>query len=328
MKQLALISGTANRPLADGIERELNSLIPDRVIKKHKTAIMRFLDGEIYCNISGGSVRGSEVFIVQPTCNPANENLMELLLLVDAARRASAGSITAVIPYFGYARQDRKVERRDPISARLVANMLEAAGVNHVLTMDLHAKQIQGFFNIPVDNLSSASYFATFLKEYYDPENTVIVSPDVGGMVRARKFAEKMGVSDKIAIVNKVRAKANMCDVMNIIGEVEGKDCIIFDDMIDTAGTLCKAADALLASRAKSVAACASHGVLSGQAEDRIANSGITAVHLLDTIPNKTFNSANGKIIRHGSSGMFAEAIHGIFFDTSFEEGSDLIRDI
>lgn len=311
MKQMAVISGTANRPLAEAIVQDLNYLIPDRRrIHLTETKIMRFKDGEVYCSIEE-TVRGSDVFIIQPTCAPANDNLMELLLIVDAARRASAGSITAVIPYFGYARQDRKVAKRDPISAKLVATMLEAAGVNRIITMELHAKQIQGFFNIPVDNLSAASHFAYYFWGLFDPKEVCIVSPDFGGVARARKIAEKMGV-ENIAIIDKNRAKANECEVMHIIGDVKGKHCIMFDDIIDTAGTLCKAADALVEAGCGKVVACATHAVLSDGAVERIANSKLDEVHVLDTIP-QSLSVAK----QHSSARMFAEAIKGVFLDTA-----------
>ena len=317
MKQMAVISGTANRPLAEAIVLELNfRFIPDRVTHLTETKIMRFRDGEVYCSIEE-TVRGSDVFIIQPTCSPANDNLMELLLIVDAARRASAGSITAVIPYFGYARQDRKVAKRDPISAKLVATMLEAAGVDRIITMDLHAKQIQGFFNIPVDNLSAASYFADYFREQFDPEAVCIVSPDFGGVARARKIAEKMGVAN-IAIIDKNRSKANECEVMHIIGDVKGKHCIMFDDIIDTAGTLCKAADALYEAGCGRVVACATHAVLSDGAVERIAKSRLDEVHVLDTIPQSLMDEdCYAVATQHRSARMFAEAITGVYFDTA-----------
>ncbi len=231
----------------------------------------QFADGE--CSISLlEPVRGKDVFIVQSTCKPVNDSLMELLVMVDAMHRASAGRITAVIPYFGYARQDRKAKPRDPISAKLVANLLTAAGVDRVLTMDLHADQIQGFFDIPLDNMHGTIVFTKyFMEKFPDHEDMVVVSPDVGSVARSRKFANQMGMG--LAIVDKRREKANQCEVMNVIGDVAGKACILFDDMVDTAGSLCNAAKAIHDKGATAVYACATHPVLSGPAIDHISTS-------------------------------------------------------
>jgi ribose-phosphate pyrophosphokinase len=258
MSNLAVFSGNSNRPLAEEICANLS-------IELGKATIKRFSDGEIAVKIEE-NVRGRDVFIIQPVSNPANDNLMELLLMIDAVRRASARRITAVIPYYGYGRQDRKVEPRVPISARVVADLIETTGPNRVLTMDLHADQIQGFFNIPVDHL----FFSAVLQKYIiskNMEDLVIVSPDSGGAERARFLGKK--VNGSLAIIDKRRPQANESVVMNIIGDVKGKNCLLLDDMMDTAGTICKAATALLDNGAKTVMCCATHGVLSGTAVTR-----------------------------------------------------------
>ncbi len=277
-KEIKVFTGSSNPDLADMICKNLG-------ISLGKSTVTAFADGE--CSISiNEPVRGVDVFIVQSTCKPVNDSLMELLVMIDAMKRASAGRITAVIPYFGYARQDRKAKARDPISAKLVANLLTVAGADRVLTMDLHAAQIQGFFDIPVDNLYGAPLFAThYLRRFgYGREDMVVVSPDVGSVARARSFAMKMGLG--LAIVDKRREKANSSEVMNIIGNVEGKTCLLLDDMVDTAGSLCGAAKAIVeVGGAKEVYACASHGVLSGPAIDRINDSVIDELLLLDSIP-------------------------------------------
>ena len=272
--------------------------------------VKHFADGETSVSIFE-TVRGADVFIIQSTCKPVNDNLMELLVMIDACRRASAGRITAVIPYFGYARQDRKAKSRDPISAKLVANMITAAGADRVLTMDLHADQIQGFFDIPLDNLRGNPLF---VKYYYNKfpaevhEDMVVVSPDVGSVTRARLFAQKLHMN--LAIVDKRRPKANQCEVMNIIGDVRDKDCILFDDMVDTAGSLCNAANAVKEiGGAKRVFACATHAVLSGPALERIQNSAIEELVLLDTIPLSEEAKQVSKIKQITATDMFAEAI-------------------
>ena len=247
-----------------------------------KSEVKTFSDGEISVSI-GESVRESDVFVVQSTCDPVNTNLMELLIMIDALRRASAARITAVIPYFGYARQDRKAKSRDPITAKLIANLISTAGADRVLTMDLHAPQIQGFFDIPVDHLLGANILSKHLLS--DPdflENAIVVSPDIGSVGRARNFAHT--IHTPMAIVDKRRQKANVCEVMNIIGDVKDKDVILVDDMIDTAGTLTNAAAALKEAGAKSIMACATHGVLSGPAIERLEQSAINRIILLDTI--------------------------------------------
>ena len=277
----------------------------------------QFADGE--CSISLlEPVRGKDVFIVQSTCKPVNDSLMELLVMIDAMRRASAGRITAVIPYFGYARQDRKAKPRDPISAKLVANLLTAAGVDRVLTMDLHADQIQGFFDIPLDNLRGSTIFAQHYIERFGfgNEEYMVVSPDVGSVARARNFAHKLGLN--MAIVDKRREKANQSEVMNIIGDVRGKKVILLDDMVDTAGSLCNAAKALVEiGGATQVMACATHGVLSGPAIERIENSVIEELLFLDTIPYPSDKPACDKIKYLTVAPLFAAAIDKIFEESS-----------
>ena len=278
--------------------------------------ISHFADGEVSASIYE-SVRGSDVFLVQSTSRPVNDNLMELLVMTDAMRRASAGRITAVIPYFGYARQDRKTKARDPISAKLVANMIVAAGADRVLTMDLHAAQIQGFFDIPMDNLYGNPVFVDYYAKKFGErcEDMVVVSPDVGSVSRARTFAQKLHMS--LAIVDKRRQKANQSEVMNIIGDVADKDCILFDDMVDTGGSLCNAAKAIVeVGGAKSVYACASHGVLSGPAVERVNGSPIKELAFLDTIaPIEA--SLSEKIKYLTVAPVFAEAIERIYQEIS-----------
>jgi len=276
MAQFKLFSGSANREFAKRVSHYLNMDIGGASLQK-------FSDGEVSVQIHE-SVRGQDVFIIQPTCAPANDHLMELLIMVDALKRSSAKSISAVMPYFGYARQDRKAAPRVPISAKLVADMLETAGIDRVITIDLHAAQIQGFFNIPVDNLYGSVLFADYLRGKNLP-NPIIASPDIGGVARARSYANKLGYD--LVIVDKRREKANVAEVMNIIGEVEGKDVILVDDMVDTAGTLVKAAEALKARGATSVMACCTHGVLSGPAYERIQNGLLDELIITDTIPMK-----------------------------------------
>ena len=281
-----------------------------------KCEVGRFSDGETSVSLLE-SVRGSSCFIVQSTCAPVNDNLMELLIMIDAFRRASAGRITAVIPYFGYARQDRKAKGRDPISAKLVANMIVAAGADRVLTMDLHANQIQGFFDIPVDNLLGNPVFVDYYAKKFGEkcEDMVVVSPDVGSVARARAFAQKLHMN--LAIVDKRRQKANQCEVMNVIGDVAGKDCILFDDMVDTAGSLCNAAKAIVeVGGARNVYACASHGVLSGPALERLEGSNITELALLNTIP-ETQGAGCSKIKYLSVAPMFGEAIERIYQEIS-----------
>ena len=308
-KDMKVFSGNANVGLAKDICRLIG-------IQLGNTEIGHFADGEVFASIYE-SVRGSDVFLVQSTSRPVNDNLMELLIMIDAMKRASAGRVTAVIPYFGYARQDRKAKARDPISAKLVANMLTAAGADRVLTMDLHAAQIQGFFDIPVDNLYGNPVFVDYYAKKFGEkcEEMVVVSPDVGSVSRARAFAQKLHMS--LAIVDKRRQKANQCEVMNVIGDVEGKDCILFDDMVDTAGSLCNAAKAIVeVGGAKNVYACASHAVLSGPAIERINNSVITELAFLDTIA-AIDPSLSSKIKYLTVAPMFAEAIERIYQEIS-----------
>ena len=300
--EIKLFSGNSNRPLAEAIADKLNTELGG-------IEVSSFSDGEISIHIEE-TVRGRDLFIIQSTCTPVNDNLMELLIMIDAAKRASAGRITAVIPYFGYARQDRKARSRDPITAKLVANLITAAGADRVLTMDLHAEQIQGFFDIPVDNLLGGPT----LYNYFAREGNidVVVSPDIGSVKRARKVAEKFGVP--IAIIDKRRPKANVMEVMNIIGDVSGKRCLMIDDMIDTAGTICQGAQALADHGAKEVYACCTHAVLSGPAIERLAASPIKELAILNTIdlpPEKMLDKF--KVI--SVADIFAAAIENVYLD-------------
>jgi ribose-phosphate pyrophosphokinase len=304
-----IFAGNANRPLAEAIAERLGTKLGSAEVK-------RFSDGEV-CVTTNESVRGCDVFIVQSTSKPVNDHLMELLIMIDAFKRASAGRITAVIPYFGYARQDRKARARDPISAKLVADLMTAAGTDRVLTMDLHASQIQGFFDIPVDNLLGNPIFVDYYAKKFGEkaEEMVVVSPDVGSVARSRAFAQKLHMN--LAIVDKRRPKANLSEVMHVIGDVEGKDCILFDDMVDTAGSLCGAAKAIVeVGGAKSVYACASHGVLSGPAIDRLEQSNIKELALLDTIPAHP-EAARARIKYLTVAPMFAEAIERTYQEIS-----------
>lgn len=278
-----------------------------------KSKVSTFSDGEISVDINE-TVRGNDVFIVQSTSSPVNNNLMELLIMIDAFKRASAGRITAVMPYYGYARQDRKVKSRDPITAKLVADLLTAAGAHRILTMDLHAAQIQGYFNIPVDHLLGGPILAEHFisKGLADQEDVVVVSPDLGSVTRARKFADNLHAP--IAIIDKRRPKANVSEIMNIIGDIEGKRCILIDDMIDTAGTISNAANALRDLGAKNVYACCTHGVLSGPAMDRINNSAIEELVMLNTIALGE-DMETAKIRSISVAPLFAEAIKRIYDD-------------
>ena len=309
-KDIKLFTGNSNIALARGISENLNIPLGNAVCTN-------FADGE--CSVSVYEpVRGSDVFLIQSTCGPVNDNLMELLVMIDAMRRASAGRITAVIPYFGYARQDRKAKSRDPISAKLVANLLTEAGADRVLTMDLHASQIQGFFDVPVDNMMGSTIFSTHFINRFGANNDdlMVVSPDVGSVARARSFAMKLGTG--LAIVDKRRERANQSEVMNLIGNVEGKDVIILDDMVDTAGSLCGAAKALKQiGGARKIYACASHGVLSGPALERIAESDLEELLLLDTIPYPKDKPVVDKIKYLSVAPMFASAIRRISDDES-----------
>ena len=314
-KDIKVFTGNANPALAQEICQLMGTKLGEAEVKG-------FADGEASVSIYE-TVRGSDVFVVQSTCKPVNDNLMELLVMIDALRRASAGRITAVMPYFGYARQDRKAKARDPISAKLVANMITAAGADRVLTMDLHAAQIQGFFDIPVDHLlgnpTFVNYFLEkFPEEKYNHDEFVVVSPDVGSVSRARVFAGKVHMG--LAIVDKRRQKANVCEVMNVIGDVRDKTCIIFDDMVDTAGSLCNAAAALVeVGGAKDVYACATHGVLSGPAYERIQNSVLKELVIHNTIPLPE-NMPCDKIKQLDVAPIFARAISHIHGGTSIAD--------
>jgi ribose-phosphate pyrophosphokinase len=271
---MKILTGNSNRPLAEAISAYLKAPLTN-------ASVRRFSDMEIFVEIHE-NIRGEDVFVIQPTSYPANDNLMELLVTLDALRRASARRTTAVIPYYGYARQDRKSGGRTPISAKLVANMIAAAGADRVLTLDLHAEQIQGFFDIPTDNLYAAPVFVKDIKERYNGEDLVIVSPDVGGVLRARAVARRLNAD--LAIVDKRRERAGVSEVMNIIGDINGRRCILVDDIVDSAGTLCNAAEALMERGAKSVAAYVSHGVFSGGAVARVAASPMEAMVTTDSI--------------------------------------------
>ncbi|MCX7922232.1 MAG: ribose-phosphate pyrophosphokinase [Clostridia bacterium] len=306
-KDIKIFAGNASRSLAEEIAGKIG--LPVGVAQ-----VGRFSDGEVAVNI-GEVVRGSDVFLVQSTCSPVNENLMELLIMIDALKRASAGRITAVMPYFGYARQDRKAKARDPISAKLVANLLTSAGAHRVLTMDLHAPQLQGFFDIPVDHLVGVPILAEHFKEKFQTlDDVVVVSPDVGSVTRSRKFAEKLDVP--IAIIDKRRPKANVSEIMNIIGDVRDKRVVLVDDLIDTGGTIVNAVKALLEIGAKEVYACCTHAVLSGPAIERIKNSGMKELVILNTIP-LTDDKKIDNIRVLSVADIFAQAIERIYGDIS-----------
>lgn len=303
MRGYKIFSGSANLEFAKQISKYLSLPLSNAGVK-------RFSDGEISVQIDE-SVRGKDVFIIQSTCAPANDNLMELLILTDALRRSSANSITAIIPYFGYARQDRKVNPRVPISAKLVADLIEATGIDRVATIDLHAGQIQGFFNIPVDNLYGSIVFNDYIKSKHF-ENAIVGSPDIGGIARARSVAKKLGLD--IIIVDKRRERANESEVVNIIGDVNGKDVVLVDDIIDTAGTIVKAAKALKEKGAKSVMACCTHAVLSGEAYERIAKGDLDELVITDTIPLK---KEHEKIKVLSVAPIFAEVIRRVYHNES-----------
>ena len=312
---IKIFCGNSNPQFAETICRSLG-------VPLGRAEVKTFADGEVSVSLEE-TVRGADVFLVQSTCKPVNNNLMELLVMTDACRRASAGRITAVIPYFGYARQDRKAKSRDPISAKLVANMITAAGADRVLTMDLHASQIQGFFDIPLDHLLGNPtfvdyYLKKFPEDVYNHDDFIVVSPDVGSVGRARAFAAKVHMG--LAIVDKRRQKANVCEVMNIIGDVRGKTCILYDDMVDTAGSLCNAAKALVeAGGAKAIYACATHGVLSGPAFERIENSPIQEMVFVNTIPERQ-NTPSGKLKYLDVAPVFARAIEHVHGGTSIAD--------
>jgi ribose-phosphate pyrophosphokinase len=306
-KDIKIFSGNSNRALAEEISERIG--LPLGV-----ATVGKFSDGEVAVNI-GEVVRGSDVFVIQSTCTPGNDNIMELLILIDAIKRASAGRITAVIPYYGYARQDRKAKARDPISAKLIANLITVAGADRVLTMDLHTPQLQGFFDIPVDHLLGISILADYFSNKFKKFDDVIaVSPDVGSVTRTRKFAERLDIP--IAIIDKRRPKANVSEIMNVVGDVLNRRAILVDDLIDTGGTIVNAADALLDMGATEVYACCTHGVLSGSACDRIENSKIKELITLNTIPLPSEKPLS-KIKALSVAPIFAEAIERIYGDIS-----------
>lgn len=301
-KKLSLFTGNANPELASEIAAKLG-------VPLGEVRVSRFSDGETFCEIKE-NVRGRDVYVLQPTSSPVNDSLMELLIMCDALRRASVASITAVIPYYGYARQDRKAAPRTPITSKLVADLLVAAGVGRVVSIDLHAAQIQGFFNIPFDHLHALPVFLEdYLKKNYT-ENAVFVSPDAGGVERTRAYSKRLGAS--LAIIDKRRERANISEVMHIIGDVKGKDCIIVDDMIDTAGTLCNAARALNDAGARSVVACATHGVLSGPAVQRITESSLKEVVVTNSIGPSPETAGCPKIRFLSTASLLAEALRRI----------------
>lgn len=300
--RLQIFTGNANPGLAKAIVDEVNTHTVTPVALGN-ASVKRFADGEVSV-VFNDNVRDGDVFVVQPTCAPVNDSLMELLVMVDALRRASAGSITAVLPYYGYARQDRKSAPRTPITSKLVADMIVSAGVNRVVTVDLHAAQIQGFFNIPSDHLYATP---TLLPELEPWRGCTIVSPDAGGVERARAYSTRL--NGRLAIIDKRRERANECEVMHIIGDVAGQDCLIVDDMIDTAGTLVKAADALVRAGAKSVSAAASHGVFSGTAAERIGNSVLRRVIVTNSIPMSPAMAATGKVTSASLGPLLGKAI-------------------
>ena len=302
-----IISGNSNPILANQISKELK-------VKTIDVTVTRFSDQEVFVEINE-NIRGKNIFVIQSTSMPANDHIMELLITIDALKRASANTVTAVIPYFGYARQDRKVGPRTPISAKLVADVLTTAGIDRLLTIDLHAGQIQGFFDIPVDNLYAAPVITKDILKNYKDKDLVVISPDVGGVVRARGIAKR--INGDLAIVDKRRDKANESEVMNIIGDINNRDCIIVDDIVDTAGTLCNAAEALINEGANSVSAYITHGVLSGPAIERIQNSKLKELVITDSIaPTKLIlDASNIRIINLAP--LIAEAIRRISSDSS-----------
>lgn len=306
--EIKLFSGNSNKALAEAIAKELSMELAE-------VEVGRFSDGEINVHI-GETVRGRDVFIIQSTCQPVNDNLMELLVMIDAVKRASAGRITAVIPYFGYARQDRKARPRDPITAKLVADLIQTAGADRILTMDLHALQIQGFFNIPVDHLVGGPLLFRYFQEKVD-DDFCVVSPDVGSVTRARNVASKLGCS--MAIIDKRRPKANQLEVMNIIGDIKGKKCLMVDDMIDTAGTIVQGAEALYKNGAKEIYACCSHAVFSGPAIERIKNSHITKLVVLDTVSLPEEKQLD-KIEVISAAKLFALAIENVYQDKKMSD--------
>jgi ribose-phosphate pyrophosphokinase len=303
---IKLFTGNSNRELVKEIAEFLKIPVGDATVSN-------FSDGEIMVQVNE-NVRGTDVFVVQSTCMPVNNNIMELLLMIDALKRASAGRITAVMPYFGYARQDRKVQPRVPISARLVSDLITAVGINRLLTIDLHAGQIQGFFNIPVDHLYASPVLVAYVREKY-LNDIVVVSPDAGGVERARAFAKRLKAS--LAIIDKRREKANDSEVMHVIGDVQNKDAILFDDMIDTAGTVIKAVPALKENGAKKIVAACTHAVLSGSALDRINSSGLEEVIVANTIPMEEKLKQCSKLTVLSVASLLGEAIKRIHEESS-----------
>lgn len=304
---MRIIAGNSNLPLSKSVSDYLGENLTN-------ASIQRFADDEVYVEIKE-NIRGEDVFVIESLSHPANDNLMELLVIMDALKRASAKRITAVIPYYGYARQDRKPGPRTPISAKLVANLITTAGADRVLTLDLHAEQIQGFFDIPTDNLFAGPVFSKDIKEKYDIGNLVAVSPDIGGVVRARAIANKIGAS--IAIVDKRRSKPGESEVMNIIGDVTGKDCIILDDIIDSAGTISNAANRIMDLGANSITSYVTHGVLTGKALERINNSKLTELVITNSINNQDLLSNGNKIRSIDVSNLLGEAIKRISEESS-----------
>ncbi|MBL6841334.1 ribose-phosphate pyrophosphokinase [Pelagibacterales bacterium] len=304
---MKIITGTSNIPLAKEVAEYIN-------IPLANAAIKRFADDEVFVEIKE-NIRGEDVFIICSTSHPANDNLVELLVTIDALKRASAKRITAVMPYYGYARQDRKAGPRTPISAKLVANLITTAGADRVLTIDLHAEQIQGFFDIPTDNLFAGPVFAKDINKKFDSDNLVAVSPDVGGVVRTRGIANKLGAS--IAIIDKRRSKPGESEVMNIVGDVAGKDCIILDDIIDSAGTICNAANKLIEDGAKSVAAYITHGVLTGKALERVEKSSLSELVITNSINIGSKTSETSKLKVVSIAPLLGEAIKRISEESS-----------
>lgn len=304
---MKIVSCNSNRPLAEEISAHLG-------IPLTKATVKRFADMEVFVEIHE-NIRGEDVFVIQSTSYPANDHLMELLLTLDALKRSSARRVTAVVPYFGYARQDRKSGPRTPISAKLIANILTQAGADRILTMDLHAGQIQGFFDVPVDNLYAAPLFARDIKERFKDRRPMVVSPDVGGVVRARAIASR--INSDLAIIDKRRPVAGVSEVMNVIGDVTGRDCILVDDIVDSGGTLINAANALLENGAASASVYVTHGVLSGQAAERMASSRIEMVSVTDTIQATDAVRKGGNIRQIGVSRLIADAMERIHQERS-----------
>lgn len=314
-KPMKIISANSNLPLAEAISKYLD-------VPLMRATVKRFADMEIFVEVHD-NVRGQDVFLIQSTSYPANDHIMELLVCMDALKRASARRITAVIPYFGYARQDRKPGPRTPISAKLVANIITSAGADRILTLDLHASQIQGFFDIPLDNLFSNPVFVADIRANFDTSNITVISPDVGGVARARSLAKH--IDAELAIVDKRREKAGVSEVMNVIGDVKGRDCIIFDDIVDSAGTLCNAAGALKEKGAKSVAAYITHGVLSGKAVERVEKSVLSSLAVTDSIKMQDNAKKSSKIRVVTIAPLMAEAMKRISEETSVSSLFDTV---